>query len=1515
MLKREDHLRYIADRLGVLEFAVKNRGALRLFDVNVVAESFFAHILNVIYALNLKNLNDDGSMPGLDLGDATAKVAFQVTSQSTHAKVQKSIDKVLRWNLYKEYSDIRLLIIGTKQGSYRKPFDTQGLFSFDPNTDIVDLRDLVKELQRLTTPQLEQLCGIIETELKALGTEPSAVSELDRTQAYRDDLKRASFDLISWPQTLPGGDRLPRPELELTLQKFDESESSATVLLGPPGSGKSALLAGVARAIVERDWPVLAIKADILDPEVADEAGLQRQLMLGEAPSALLSRLANSGPVVLIIDQLDALAGFVDLRTGRLNVLLHLIRRLGGRKNVHILLSARTFEFHHDVRLRAVEADTLNLEPPHWNQVLPVLAARGLKAEGWPADAQETLRTPQHLTTFLRLVEGGTAEPFQNYQAMLERLWTERVLQAPNGDQLARLAIEVANAMAEEESLWLARSRYDSEAKELRDLERLEILKPSVDTLSVGFTHQTLYDFVFARSFVRAKGRLSAYVAGREASLFIRPKLWVALNYLRNVEIPIYEAELTAIWESERLRSHLKLLLIEFMGQQMEPTAVERQLMRIVLESGIDRPAALRAIAGSPGWFDVVAGSAIATAMRESEQTAWLVTNVLQQAWGFAPERVISLIQQHWAHDAKFDPHLWNVLSEVQVWSEAALDLAVIVLKRTPIAHFYIEQVAAHLGVDQPELALRLVRVCMDRELSTAIQSATERAIELRSPETGDVTVPVGWHLRDLVAKPLESLLEHSHDWDFLGSLAEAAPSAFMRVMWPWFKEVLQALVAVKPPMKGNLYPLMWTLDFRFDGEDDDIQLPTSPVLSAIEIAAENLAKVPDEFRSWLHENLNFEAAPAQRLFAHALAQYGETYNEDAFNFLMGDSRRLQVGSVRDSSATTKALIRAASPHWPGDTFEAFVQYVQTYKPPTAPSHDAQRKRRQARDLRMLRLDLLEALPRERLDEKVKSLLRQESRVFGEEPTGIHFSGFKEIGSPMPVEAMLKAPDEDILNAFRELPDRTEWNHPRASMKGGNVQLSRAFAEFAKQQPKRAARIIAQFHLEIGSRAAGAALCEMAENADPELVLASFLDVASRNFVGEEFRGSAARAIERLVDREFIVDDAVITIFEDWLTNAPTPTGDESEDDPRGQQQDDVEKHARSIAWSSQHMLMLPHGNYPILRALTRIFLARGEHDRIVRIWEEHLELRENAKFWRSLLHFMPYIRPEEEGSRGRLLEKIFQRYPQVAESLEAILLMGSAHWWAPDQVRVVLESWRTRDDVWLQQVVGEVATLVAVEQPELEWANDLLNEGLAPESSVERRIGVAFSAANLWDNPKLRTRANAILLALIPSARPKLWQAILDVFRVAENFRDVPETASLLETMTAHFHTAGAQSHSFLIDRLLEVLPEHAVTVGRLVEKLIANLSHALSDIQKGFGSDAPSLVDLAITLHRLGGPTRELGIQLFEELLRLDAYSARSTLEEIDSRFRTSAYSLSRRRLPRRRSRMRRGRPATSG
>ncbi|MCP3165160.1 phosphorylase family protein [Myxococcus qinghaiensis] len=1328
----------------------------------------------------------------------------------------------------------------------------------------------------------------------------------NRLQSSKASLQQASHDLLAWPQTLPGGQRIQRPELRQLILRIDESESSATAVLGPPGAGKSALLASAAQELLARGWPVLGIKADALDPNVNDEIGLQRQLMLDESPSRLLTQFSEFGPTVLVIDQLDALAGFVDLRTGRLNVLLNLLRRCGRRNNVHIIVSVRTFEFNHDVRLRSIEADALSLDLPPWTEVMPVLVAHNLNPEDWPADAQETLRTPQHLATFLRLARSSSIEPFHNYQAMLERLWMDRVLHAPNGQQLARLATDIAKAMAEEESLWLARSRYDDYAKDLLDLERLEILKPSADGVALGFSHQTLYDYVLARSFARGKGRLSGYVAGRETSLFLRPKLWVALTYLRNTEVSTYENELATIWHSEGLRSHLRMLLIEFMGQQKDPIEIERRLMKPILESGPERTLAFSAIAGSPGWFAATTGSVIATTMAESEESAWLVTGVLKQAWDFAPTRVLSLLKQNWAQIPKFDTHCWTVIDEILEWPSEVTDLAITIINRTPLALFHIEHVAAHLGVNQPAIALRMVRARLDCDLATAEKLAIGRA-QTPKPAHTELADDLIWQFENSPSRPLKDLIEQEQDWDILSSLAETSPGHFLSAMWPWFIRVLDAIARASSPKTGQqTYPLSGMLNFHFDdGEDqvDSYRRPPLPILRAFRIAIEKLAETPELLRSFVAKNLNLEAEPAQRLLAHALARDGKEYAQDAFDFLMADSRRFFLGSSAHEPSTTQALIRAASIYWSEEKLVAFVRRIRTYRPPPTPKLDAERMQYRARSLRIHCLRLLKTLPQEKLDQEIKNFIRQESRVFqGERSRALSF-GFKSIDSPMSTEAMLKASDENILNAFRRIPDLTESTHPIDSRRSGNFQLSHAFADFAKQRPERAVRLISHFEPTFGSRASGLALRALAETATPSLIVTTLLDAVRRGFASEEFRSSSAGAIERLANRNLAIDDEVISLLQDWLSDASDLDVNEVTSAEEHDLRSKTEEHiVRPILWDTNHIYQLPHGNFPTLEALTRALLVRGESDRVVQVWERHLTRREHPKVWRALLHYLPYLKPTDTTARGRLLGELFHQYPQLTESREAIHLLGHAHWWALEHVQAVLYSWRARENPWLQQVLGELSLLVATTHPTLDWATSLLNEGLASNSTPERKIGIAFSAARLWKDAKLRAQANAILVILIPQADGKLWGAILDIFRIVTNLGETAEAPSLLDSIAANIRKAGHQDNTPLIEQLQNLLPEYALPVGRIADGIIDNMISHLENSRSKSIHSSPELVDIAITLHRLGGPLRDLGIHLFEQMLRINAYSARATLEEIDSRFPSGPRPITRPRLPRR-------------
>lgn len=1377
----------------------------------------------------------------------------------------------------------RLSIVRTEEGSFRillrvSEYDRRKLE--EPETSLRLMRD-----------HAARLTGILSDDEYRIAASQEVA------------LARASRDLLEWPQTLPDGTHLARPELDQILSAIETSESSTTAVLGPPGSGKSALLASIGKELLARGVPVLAIKADLLDPGIRSEEELQAFLELARLPSLALSEVSRLKPVVLIVDQLDALAGYVDLRTGRLSVLLNLVRKLGARKNIHVLLSSRLFEYEHDARLKAVRADSVSLTLPAWSEVLPVLERFGIRAEGWPADAQELMRTPQALSTFLKLKD-LTREPFRNYQTMLDQLWREQILEKPNGSRLANLASEIAQIMADKETLWLAEARFDLQANDLRALLASGILTDFGGTGGrVGFSHQTVFEHALARAFSQGEGRLSSFILGRQSSLFVRPKLWAALTYLRDVEQATYESEIKTLWYTTDLRLHLRHMLVEFLGQQASPNALEVTLFDRALSSE-ERRVALQAMAGSAGWLKLFGSTHLSRAMLNSRESG-AALHVLSSAWSSDPDSVIALAKRHWVPEASFDFETWRLLQNSPIWTDEVVEIAEALVERSNIDPHSFEYLILTIGVDHPIVALRLVSARLRTQLREALKVSKARE---REPPS-DATLPemMEWQLLHSCEKPISDVIEQRSGWEGLEALARDHSESFLHFIWPWFADALAGLRHMREKIDQQRpgFPLPWELDFRFR-EEDDSGLDEPPLLGALAVALDAFAaNDTSAFLAWLSNHEAENATPAQRLFASALASQPEIYAERAAEFLLSDKNRFHLGSIHDSTSTTKRLIKLTSPFWSSKTLDTFTTAVRSYKPSVPSGIGGKSKQHFNDSMRYLKFEILRCLPEERLSLPVRSYLNEERRRFPEErKTGRIQGGW--IGSPISAQELLQASDDDVLNAFRKVPDISEWDHPKQWMKGGNIQLSREFAESAKSQPERAARIIQKFQPSFGGRAAGYAIDAMAENADPGLIFSLIVSLDQKGFAAGEFRRSVANALQRLLNRNVAIPDQIVTMLKDWLSQrAAVAETDNEKPEVEGQltegaEQDRTEKHEGSVLWAHGAISFLPHGNYPVLETISRILLGRKDSDGLLEVFREHLRSAEDPDVWRALLGYVRYIYPTDIADLSQFLARLFEKYPSIATTHDALVMLAHLHWRLPELVRGTVTPWKD-SGIRLQQAYGELITLIALVQPELGWPGQLLSEIEANCELGSAKLGAAHAAVNIWPDAKDKEPIARLLVALVPDADQAMWSAIFDLFRLVDEITPEPEWVSLLEVLAENIHKFRGGDSTFVVDRLQTLLPHHAVLVASLARGLIKGWRDELGDIRSATASAASELVDLAITLHRLGPDTRELGTDLFEDLLTINAYTARETLDEIDNRFRATPRA-ARRRLPRR-------------
>ena len=241
--------------------------------------------------------------------------------------------------------------------------------------------------------------------------------------------------------------------------------------MGAPGCGKSALLAQVGE-VASAELYLLALKTDQLPRSIESLLSLDQHLGLKSPLVASVREVASHEPVVLLIDQLDALGSLMDLHTQRLDVILKVIHWLKGAENVHILISCREFEFQYDARFRALHAEEQVLTDPPWEAVRGLLECEGVSALGWPHEMmQHTENTAAPQLFFGRCFQRSKTPVFTSYQAMLDEVFTHRVQRfQASAQKLSRFA-RIASEMSESEELWIPWSAFDSDYGE--EIDRL----------------------------------------------------------------------------------------------------------------------------------------------------------------------------------------------------------------------------------------------------------------------------------------------------------------------------------------------------------------------------------------------------------------------------------------------------------------------------------------------------------------------------------------------------------------------------------------------------------------------------------------------------------------------------------------------------------------------------------------------------------------------------------------------------------------------------------------------------------------------------------------------------------------------------------------------------------------------------------------------------------------------------------------------------------------------------------
>lgn len=231
--------------LGYFVLQVKGSTALGYQDINKASESFLKDLFQEVFDLpSLKDLNEEKpNFPGLDLGDDHTGVAFQVTSDNSLSKIQKTLKTVIDHGLHERFKVIKVFILTEKKGSYSQRAIDQvcgsGL-NFDVSKNIIDYQDILRKCPKFNLQRQKRVLNILREHLdNGIVLTPPVVTEK----------KQDSDDFLTkipqrWCHETTNDDTYVRRSAKTSqlVEWFNNKSTRAISITGIGGAGKTALL-------------------------------------------------------------------------------------------------------------------------------------------------------------------------------------------------------------------------------------------------------------------------------------------------------------------------------------------------------------------------------------------------------------------------------------------------------------------------------------------------------------------------------------------------------------------------------------------------------------------------------------------------------------------------------------------------------------------------------------------------------------------------------------------------------------------------------------------------------------------------------------------------------------------------------------------------------------------------------------------------------------------------------------------------------------------------------------------------------------------------------------------------------------------------------------------------------------------------------------------------------------------------------------------------------------------------
>ena len=545
----------------------------------------------------LYSIEDKSLLPDINLftyyfasssGFETKTENYLRTFKTSIAK-EKQIEKWSK-NVIKGFTSIKVTYEDVKEELINKieslkvelitPVDIQSLLKFyessivpcffqvklvTDNTQIAEVKVKVDEILKNTLPKKISHIKI----LKEFNEASIFLSNYKSTFSLTIPIKierNVSKDILNW---------IKKP--------INEKEEPIAILKGSAGSGKSVLLNTLYHYLISDSIPVIAFKADEKSAESIIE--LENKLNLSISLETSMEVIAEKyQKVVVIIDQIDALSQTLSSNRDNLGTYIQLIEKLKKIRNLRIIVSVREYDLNYDPYLIPFKKYPIfNAGVLSDDEVNKVLTA--LKLSNTTPKLLKLLSTPLHLELFCQVYNAKEQNiKFHSLYDLYNELWSIKLETKGNKDFKKGLKNTVFNISSRiyelKGNLTVSSIHFDTEDIKYLKTEGLIL---SNNSKEVMFFHQTFYDYVFARQFVENEKNVIEYLNDNNQGLQIRSCLKIILAHVREQNPQYYKQLVTELLISDKVRIHIKQLVLNYLGFIEEPNLIENELVETVI--------------------------------------------------------------------------------------------------------------------------------------------------------------------------------------------------------------------------------------------------------------------------------------------------------------------------------------------------------------------------------------------------------------------------------------------------------------------------------------------------------------------------------------------------------------------------------------------------------------------------------------------------------------------------------------------------------------------------------------------------------------------------------------------------------------------------------------------------------------------------------------------------------------------------------------------------------------------